>query len=253
MTLIAHCGGEIVSREQVLETRTPPPNLASGWTPLAHHKLISQTEKSLEAVGFSVQSQEHALAKDGARYFGVMELKHANDHSMLVGLRNSHDMSFSAGLSCGARVFVCDNLSFSGEVMLARKHTRFIMRDLPALVARALEKISSLGKEQDLRFDRYKTYELSLTGADHLILQLLRARIVMPSQLGKLVQEWDTPSHPEFAKDGRTLWRLFNAATDALKARKQAMPRATNMLQGVLDAVCRGAESGVPSYEVVGT
>jgi hypothetical protein len=28
-------------------------------------------------------------------------------------------------------VFVCDNLAFSGEIKIARKHTRFIVRDLP--------------------------------------------------------------------------------------------------------------------------
>ena len=43
-----------------------------------------------------------------------------------------------AGLAVGAAVFVCDNLSFSGEVRLARKHTAHFERDLPQLVGRTI-------------------------------------------------------------------------------------------------------------------
>ena len=58
----------------------------------------------------------------------------AADHSLVVGLRNSHDHSFCLGVSLGSRVFVCDNLAFSGEVRVARKHTNRIAFDLPKLV-----------------------------------------------------------------------------------------------------------------------
>jgi hypothetical protein len=63
---------------------------------------------------------------------------------MKHSLRNSHDKMFPAGVVAGASVFVRVNLSFSGEAKLAGKHTRFIVRDLPGLVAagigRMLEK-----------------------------------------------------------------------------------------------------------------
>jgi hypothetical protein len=39
---------------------------------------------------------------------------------------------------------VCDNLSFSGEVRLARKHTSRIEADLPALVNRAVGQLGEL-------------------------------------------------------------------------------------------------------------
>jgi len=54
----------------------------------------------------------------------------AADFALVVGLRNSHDKSFPAGLVIGASVLVCDNLSFSGEVRLARKHTYPIIATL---------------------------------------------------------------------------------------------------------------------------
>jgi len=42
-----------------------------------------------------------------------------------LGLRNSHDKSFSLALTVGFRVFVCDNLAFIGDfqAVIAKKHT----------------------------------------------------------------------------------------------------------------------------------
>ena len=44
----------------------------------------------------------------------------------------------------GAAVFVCDNLSFSGDVKLARRHTAHVERDLPQLVSRAVGRLAEL-------------------------------------------------------------------------------------------------------------
>jgi len=63
------------------------------------------------------------------------------DCCWVLGLRNSHDKTFPAGITAGASVSVCDNLSFSGEVKLARKHTTHITRDLPRLVQSAVGKL----------------------------------------------------------------------------------------------------------------
>ena len=59
------------------------------------------------------------------RYFGLMEIhtqKASDDYCWVLGLRNSHDKIFPAGIVVGAAVLVCDNLSFSGEIKFARKH-----------------------------------------------------------------------------------------------------------------------------------
>ncbi len=42
-------------------------------------------------------------------------------------VRNSHDKTFPAGIVAGTQVPVCDNLSFAGEISLARKHTSNIL------------------------------------------------------------------------------------------------------------------------------
>ena len=121
---------------------------------------------------------------------------------------------------------------------MSRKHTRHIMRDLPGMTMTAVGKLSDMSKHQDQRFQAYKQHELTDLQADHLVVQMLRNRIITSRQIPHIIDEWDSPSHPEFAADGRTAWRLFNAVTEASKGRLQALPRSTMALHGMMDSVC---------------
>jgi len=47
-----------------------------------------------------------------------------------------------------AQLLVCDDLSFSGGVRFARRHTRFVERDLPQIIERALGKLVDLWQYQ---------------------------------------------------------------------------------------------------------
>ncbi len=88
-----------------------------------------------------LQQGEFQRRDDGARYFGLMEIhsrKSSEDYCWVLGLRNSHDKTFPAGIVAVASVFVCDNLSFLGEVKFSRQHTVHINRDLPQLVERSI-------------------------------------------------------------------------------------------------------------------
>ena len=53
--------------------------------------------------------------------FGLLEVcngRPQGDHGLVVGVRNSHDQSFPASIALGSAVFVCDNLSFCGEITI---------------------------------------------------------------------------------------------------------------------------------------
>lgn len=243
LNFMVHAGGQHVERPQLALVETPPTDQKSGWTPIPHDILLSQVIDSLSATGYDVVNEGHALAREGQQYFGMLQvapqgLQEEQDYSMVIGLRNSHNKSFSAGLVCGSGVFVCDNLAFSGEVKIGRKHTRFIIRDLPGIVHSAVGKLGDMRVRQDHRIDKYKTFELTNSLADHLVVQMLRDRIITTQQVVKVVDEWDAPSHPEFTTGGKTAWRLFNAVTEASKGRLTALPRATMALHGMLDTVC---------------
>ncbi len=181
--------------------------------------------------------ESHALTKDGNRYFGLMQLVNGHtdaDYGLVVGLRNSHDKSFPAGLVVGSSVFVCDNLSFSGEIKLARKHTVQIERDLPMLIDQAVGQLADHRQVQSQRFLSYKQFEITDTQAHDLIIKAYDSRILPVTSLPEVLKEWREPSHPEF-KEGKTLWRLFNAFTEIYKGNINELPRRTQALHGICD------------------
>ena len=239
LNLMIHCGGKHVERDQVTSAATP--QRTRSWVPIPHHRLLEQVESTLAGCGMQVVHQAHALWSEGSRYFGLMEVRNgqsASDYGLVIGLRNSHDKSFPAAIALGASVFVCDNLSFSGEVSIARRHTRFIERDLPRVITTAVGRLTELRKTQDGRIEAYKETELDDRTVHDLVIRAVDARVVPITRVPTLLTEWRTPRHPEFA-DGQTAWRFFNAATEALKGRNLAeLPRRTQTLHGLVDAAC---------------
>lgn len=243
LDLCLHCGGQQVDRAQVAEVLTPP--ATKTWQPIPHENLLTQVERSLAGKGLQVVQQAHALWGEGDRYFGLMELAHADrssDYGLVMGLRNSHDKSTTASIALGSQVFVCDNLSFFGEVVLARKHTRFIHRDLPGIVAQAVANLSDLRITHDERIDAYKEATFSDPQVHDLMIRAVDDRVLPVSYLPEVLSEWREPSHDEFREHGPSAWRLFNAFTEALKGKSLAqLPYRSHRLQGLLDPLCHVA------------
>jgi hypothetical protein len=236
--LCLHAGARAVSRDLVAAVATPP--RTDTWVPIPHGRLLEGVQTSLERAGLSVVTEAHGLTKDGDRYFGLLQVANgqaSDDFGLVVGLRNSHDKTFPAGLVVGAAVFVCDNLSFSGEIRLARKHTVHVERDLPQLIERAVGRLGDLRRTQDTRFAACKGHELTDGAAHDLVIQALDARVVPVTRIPNVLREWREPRHPEF-RDGRTAWRLFNAFTESLKGNIDALPARTQALHGLLDGAC---------------
>jgi hypothetical protein len=146
----------------------------------------------------------------------------------------TYDKSFPAGIVAGANVFVCDNLSFSGEIKIARKHTRFILRDLPFLTERAIGRLMERWHHQDQRIGAYKAKNLSNSSAHDLIIRSTDVRACTPRQIPTILREWRNPRHEEFHV--RTLWTLFNSFTEVLKGNLNELPKRTEALHGLLDS-----------------
>lgn len=235
--LILHCGANAATREQVIGVKTPAP--VGSWHPIPHISLINQVEKALAALNMRVVNEAHGLTAEGARYFGLLQVSNCqstgDDSGYVLGLRNSNDKSYAAGLVVGNQVFVCDNLSFYGEIRIDRKHTVFIERDLPVLTGRAVGQLSEKWTTMTDRINRYKTTEVSDRDANDLIIRALGLGACKLTQIPKILTEWQTPSHPEFAD--KNAWRLFNAFTEAAKGSglDNTMRRTIN-LHGIMDA-----------------
>lgn len=240
VNLVLHCGARHVERTAIEQAVTPA--RSSTWVPVPHHRLLDQVESTLVASGMTVVNQAHALWQDGLRYFGLLEVTNGEahqDYGLVVGLRNSHDKSFPAAIALGTAVFVCDNLSFGGEVTIARRHTRFIERDLPRIVHTAVGRLSDMRGQHDERIQKYKESPLPDSAAHDLVIRSVDASVLPVTQVPAVLSEWRAPSHSEFAADGKTVWRFHNAMTTVWKGRNLAvLPRRSQALHGLLDAHC---------------
>ena len=233
--LILHCGAEAVERDALKAVRTPV--ATETWQPVPHLRLVEQVERALAASQLTIVNQSHALSHGGDRYFGLLQVQNGSEHpdyAWVLGLRNSHDKRFPAGIVAGAAVFVCDNLSFSGEIQLARKHTTRIERDLPMLTERAIGQLVDRWHSQDTRIARYREKAITDVAAHDLMIRAVDVGVVAVSNLPKVIHEWREPKHDEFQP--RNTWSLFNAFTEALKGNLPLLPKRTQALHGLLDA-----------------
>lgn len=254
--LIIHAGGHQATLDAVANVPTPPPFGRHYCIP--HMSLIERTKHALREGGLEIVNEQHALhtVKDipGANYFGLFEVESdQKEYNMVIGLRNSHAQMFAASYVIGNRVFVCDNLAFNGEIKIARRHTRFIERDLGGLVIRAMAQLADRRVEMADRIEKYKQAKLPRAEADHAVIELLRARALPSCDVIKVVDEFEKPRHEEHldADGDRTVWTLFNAVTEVSTKGSNvfALPKRTTALHGVCDLTAARIASGAAPIE----
>ena len=238
LNLMLHCGANSVDRDAVENCRTPLGTHTH--TPIPHRELLDRVTNLVQSRGMKVIEEAHGMTHDGNRYFGMMQVamgQHADDYGLVLGVRNSHDKSFPAAIALGAGVFVCDNLSFSGEIKLARKHTRYILRDLSQVVSRAVGMLGDHRQKQDERIAAYKEHDLKDINAHDLLIAALDCQAIPSTKIPHVLKEWRKPSHEAF--EPRTAWSMFNAFTEVLKGDvRKALPR-TQALHGLMDSICK--------------
>ena len=127
-TLVCHRGAREVTREQLSCVACPPPE--GNWRPVPHLDVLTHAEQALTAAGYGIDRMSLALSGDDARFFGTLTLRTplSDGVNLAVGLRSSIDKSIALQWCCGSRVFVCDNLAFTAQTMITRKHMRECVR-----------------------------------------------------------------------------------------------------------------------------
>lgn len=252
LNLTLHCGAHRVEQEQVAVVATP--SGTDSWHPIPHQKLIDMVVERLPDYGLSIIQSQHALMREDHRYFGLFQVQadgevFSPDYGLVLGLRNSHDKSFPAGLCLGSGVFVCDNLAFSAEVVIGRRHTVNILRDLPLLIQKALGRLVTSRLDQEKRIEAYKTTEVTDQQAAHMLFQACEAKAVTKTQLKDVWDQWKAPNHHEFVEGGKTVWRLFNGVTEVQKGINPfELSSRTQRLHPLLDVAC-GIRIGASEVE----
>ncbi len=235
--LCLHRGAREVPREAL--ARVPVPAPSRRWVPIGHDRAVHTVAAALADGGFRVVRERYALSRDDARLFGTLDLRVevAPDVTLAVGIRNSLDQSFPLGFCAGHRVFVCDNLCFSAELMVRRKHTRFGVERFRDDIAGCVAGLEAFRLAERARIGRMQGSELTETQAESLMLRAAYDRRILSHRLmPRLIAQWRDPAHPAF--EPRTHWSLFNAFTlvmaDRARSNPQAFAAATMRLQALL-------------------
>jgi len=215
-TLIAHCGTAKVSREEL--KAIPVPEGTRTFKPIPHHEIVDALVEALSFRYIGVIRDEYAVSPDGMRLFGVLDLETAFDGCRFaIGLRNSNDKSLRLALTCGVRVFVCDNLSFQGELtpVLAKHSKNFSVVDSLAI---GVDRIQRNFDPLRAQVDAWRSRQLTNEQAKLIIYRaFIEGDLTVPRSLARDVhRNYFEPTHAEFAP--RTMWSLSNAFTSALKS-----------------------------------
>lgn len=233
--LVLHCGANAATLDDVRAVATPEPT--ESHFPIPHDAILGAVEQHAAGAGMPIVERAYALTRDGARFFGMLRLAGEGDFSLVIGVRNTHDRSYAAALAMGSSVFICDNLAFSGEVLIGRKHTRHIARDLPLLIPRAFAALSIERVNMEQRILAYKGAPIDDKGAHDVVVRACVHENIFPARsLPAVVGQWRKPNHDAFAP--RTLWSLFNAFTEAAKdstGNLHTLERRTRLLHGFFD------------------
>ena len=235
---------ETLTVEDQLKAVKTPEKTAT-HTPIPHSLLVSKTRTALDRAGFSITEEEHALARGGQRYFGGFALTgddiKGEDRRLVFGLRNSSDKSTAASACMGNSMMVCDNMCFSSDVKLARRHTVNILRDLDGMLAKAISRIVTSWHDMGQRIEAYKVAEISNDRASNLVVDLAEVKALPERDVYKTAKEFRSPRHPEFR--GNTLWNLYNSVTENLKGGDLSkLPERTMKVQSLFDSIA-GHES----------
>lgn len=214
MTLLA---GSITQRVSEVEVLTvPEPQFTQTWHPIGHKRLIEALDSSVKSASMLVLNREYSLSATGTKMFGVWQLtgSRSGQQDWAIGIRNSIDKSMTVGLVAGIHVFVCDNLVFSGDIVMLRKHTSGLTDDsLRQLCDNALGRVKhDLGNFENWFEALNDIHLFNPTESKFLTFEAMKTGALSPGKFNEIYSTFFSETGQYFA-DPQTLSNWHNAIT----------------------------------------
>ena len=191
----------------------PTPARTATWRPVPHINVVEAVESAIRDRGFLIERESFGLARDSQKMFGVITLAQRGnpDWTYAVGVRNSHDQSFAAGVCCGVSVLVCSNICFGGEHVLKRRHTSGI--DIGEMAEETLGYLDDGFLALEERLEQLRDAVIpSDDWARAFIVRAAELSVIASCDVLPVLGEYLSPRHPQFRE--RTEWSLLNAFTE---------------------------------------
>jgi len=219
-------GGAAPISRDALANLPDPEVLGSRHRPIRFNRLVEAIQMEADARGLFVMKEQYAITRDNGRLFGTMDLGiregseapiPGEGTGMAIGFRSASDQSFTLQMVAGNRVFVCDNLALSGDVMaLKRKHT--IGLELEEVMAGTFDRLLEHSGKLIRSVETLQAHEISDIQARSVIYRALVEKVIPLKLFHDVHAAYFGPGiedRPDCAP--RTAWGLHNAFTRAIK------------------------------------
>jgi hypothetical protein len=223
-------GSNRVTEAEVIQVPAVP--FTNSFHPMHHRQIIDAIRSGVVATGLEIVKTEYVLANNGNRMFGVWDLSGGNDElCWSIGIRNSMDKSMALGITAGTRVFVCDNLAFSGEFVEFRRHTKGLVFDeLEFMAYRAMKKMVANLTRFQAWHEGLKKFSLTEWDAKILLVEIMTNSIIPPRKFTRFNELYFGGIYTP------TLWGFHETVTDVLRdSNLLSLPKKNRMLNSVLD------------------
>ena len=237
--LLNHCGTH--RAEERIVRSIPAPQWTKTWHPVSHGQVIASLEQSCTALGLGVKKREYSISKDGHRMFGAWDLDLGRQGmGYSLGFRNGTNKDLLLGICSGTRVFVCDNLCFSGSFIRFRKHTGGLDLDELDLIGReaitgAVVEMEKMGAWQE------GLHEIWVPKRDRkeLIYDMATRGVFSPGQLNNYLgalQEELQLRRGRSLDNAHSLFSMHGAATRLMRSwNLERVVNATSRLNAICD------------------
>lgn len=225
--LMLHSGAREVSLLELGEI--PVPEQTKTYQPVWHLDMIATTYDVLCEYGWLPNPDANpdkifrtAMSGDGGHMFctagieipGLLDI----DSSLAVGERNSYNKSFAASMCFGRRVFICDNLAFSGDIKAVNIHWTGRV-NLTDLVKSAFDQLPRLAREKYEWDDRLKGTPITADSGVALLAAAVEKKALPIANFmkarGDFLTAYDGGDVP--IKYPGTVWSVYQAATGQYK------------------------------------
>ena len=194
------------------------PTKTESYMPVGHEEVINYVTNELapKLSQFKMVKNTFGLSNKGQYLFGMATFSNGDKYmGPSIAYRNSYNKEFALGFAFGSQVFVCANGMFTGDIIVAKKHTKNVWASVRELMDERIGDVDTFYRTLQDDVSRMKQVELTNEDAWKLLGQLRGEDVLSPRVFEKALKEWHTPSHEEH-KDGTSL-QLYNACTEALK------------------------------------
>lgn len=220
--LMLHRGTTLVTRTDL--ALVPLPEATRTWHPVPHLEVLDTVIDRLAGHSYEVVREQLGLAKDGARFFATLDLRSplADGVTMSVGIRNGHDRKFPMGFAAGSRTFVCDNLCFSGERVVATRHTRQGALVYGEQLMLAVNSLAKFAVTEEHRIARLQLCQLAPYQAESVLVEAFERGLLSTQTLPGAIRQLRAPECDWGPQD--RAWHLFNAMNFVMQRQAGTAP-----------------------------